>query len=188
MTEAKPYRPHNPGHNYYDKGAYLVTLVVAGRQGRLSTLNSDSLLPSVILSETGKIVKEEWEKTASIQAKNGREIEILAQVCMPDHWHGVVVVKNRMDKSIGAIIQYIKSACTSRWRKEITGYEQPPCTASMIRHMSHENRRAYYSTRPLIERPLFDDDYDDTICLNEEHLRRMVAYVHDNPRDRKSVV
>lgn len=180
--ETSPYRPHNPGHDYYEPAAYLVTLVVTGREPRLSSLNNDSANPSVILSDTGRIVKEEWEKTAAIQANHGRKIEVVAQVCMPEHWHGVVVVRERMDKSLGAIIQYVKSSCTARWRREITGYAEPPCTAAMARHLCREKRRAYYATRPLLERPLFDDDYDDTICLNEEHLRRMIAYVADNPR------
>ena len=29
--DIKPYRPHTPGHDYYEQGAYLITLVVAGR-------------------------------------------------------------------------------------------------------------------------------------------------------------
>lgn len=34
MTSA--YRPRNPGHDYYGRGTYLVTLVVSGRERRLS--------------------------------------------------------------------------------------------------------------------------------------------------------
>lgn len=182
MSNQISYRPHNSGHDYYERGAYLVTLVVTGREPRLSSLNNDADNPSVILTATGHIVEEEWAKTAAIQERQGRQIEVVAQVCMPDHWHGVVVVKERMDKSLGAIIQYVKSAITARWRKEITGYVQPTCTSTMIRHIGQRKRRAYYATRPLIERPLFDDDYDDTICLNDEHRKRMIAYVIDNPR------
>lgn len=176
------YRPHNPGHDYYEDGIYLITLVVTGREPRLSMLNDSSSHPDVVLTHTGNIVHEEWEKTSVIQASKGRSIEILCQVCMPEHWHGVIHVKERMDISLGSIINAFKSACTSRWRKEITGYLQSPCTANMIRHSSKEHRQAYYATRPLIERPLFDDDYDDTICMNEEHRKRMIAYVNDNPR------
>ncbi|MCQ2220128.1 MAG: hypothetical protein MJZ12_01975 [Prevotella sp.] len=182
MMENTSYRPHNPGHDYYERGAYLVTLVVTGREPRLSSLNDDAANPSAMLSATGQIVEEEWEKTAAIQASQGRQIEVMAQVCMPDHWHGVIVVKERMDKSLGAIIQYIKSAITARWRREVTGYVQPTCTSTMIRHIGQKKRRAYYASRPILERPLFDDDYDDTICLDDAHLRRMIAYVADNPR------
>lgn len=177
-----PYRPHNPGHNYYEAGAYLITLVIAGRERRLSTLNDDAEAAGVELTAVGRIVEEEWAKTAAIQGQKGRAIETRSQVCMPDHWHGVIVVKERMDKSLGYIIQCFKSACTARWRREVTGFVAEPSLARQLAHMSKEKRRAFYATRPLIERPLFDDDYDDTICMDEEHLKRMVAYVDDNPR------
>lgn len=194
MSEVKPYRPHNPGHDYYEAGAYLITLVVTGRESnhhaRLSSLNNDESHPGVLLTDVGRIVQEEWEKTAAIQAAKGRHIETHCQVCMPDHWHGVIIVKERMNKSLGYIIQCFKSACTARWRREVTGYIQSPGPSDsgapslghQLAHMSRERRHAYYSTRPLIERPLFDDDYDDTICMDEEHLARMKAYVEDNPR------
>lgn len=32
------------------------------------------------------------------------------------------------------------------------------------------------------QHPLFDDNYDDTICLDDRHREAMIAYVHDNPR------
>ena len=182
MLISSPYRPHNPGHDYYEAGAYLITLVVTERERCLSTLGTDARQPSVALSPTGRIVSEEWEKTAAIQREKGRKIRTLAQVCMPDHWHGVIVVEERMDIALGTIINAFKSVCTSRWRREVTAYVQPPCTAAMIRRMSKEARRAYYAFRPRIERPLFDDDYDDTICIDADHLQRMLAYVADNPR------
>lgn len=176
------YRPHNPGHDYYEAGAYLITLVVGERDRILSNLNGDAKLPGVVLTDVGRIVHEEWEKTQAIQQGRGRYIETQCQVCMPDHWHGVIIVKERMDRSLGYVIQCFKSACTARWRREVTGYVEPTSSSTMIRSISVKKRAAYYATRPRIERPLFDDDYDDTICLDKRHLRAMIAYVEDNPR------
>lgn len=188
------YRPHNPGHNYYAPGIYLITLVVTERQHILSALNMDAHNPGVTHSPAGLIVTSEWDKTSSIQSAKGRKIITHNQICMPDHWHGVIEVCEYMDISLGAIINAFKSSCTSRWRKEVTHYVQSPCTAQMIRHMSKERRAAYYATRPLIERPLFDDNYDDTICLttihpvtheiiyDQRHFSAMIRYVDDNPR------
>lgn len=123
MSISTSYRPHNPGHDYYDAGAYLITLVVTERERCLSALNDSVGNPDVILSQTGHIVYEEWEKTMTIQAERGNRIESRWQVCMPDHWHGVIIVKERLDRSLGAIINAFKSACTSRWRKEVTGFK-----------------------------------------------------------------
>ena len=35
------YRPHNSDHDYYDKGIYLITLVVGNRDHLLGELNMD---------------------------------------------------------------------------------------------------------------------------------------------------
>ena len=176
------YRPHNPGHDYYEAGAYLITLVVGGRERMLSSLNDDARNPGVALSDVGRIVHEEWQKTEAIQCSRGRKIVTACQVCMPDHWHGVIIVNERMDKSLGFIIQSFKSACTARWRREVTGYADSSSLRNQLAHTGPEKRAAYYATRPRIERPLFDDDYDDTICMDRRHLEAMKAYVADNPR------
>lgn len=75
------YRPHNPGHDYYEAGAYLITLVVGERERILSSLNDDAKQPGVVLSQVGRIVHEEWEKTEAIQCGRGRLIETRCQVC-----------------------------------------------------------------------------------------------------------
>ena len=190
MSIASSYRPHNPGHDYYEPGIYLITLVVTERVPRLGSLNDSPTEPDVLHSPTGTIVHDEWEKTAEIQTSKGRPIETLCQICMPDHWHGIIHVKERMDKSLGYVIQCFKSACTARWRREITHYIEPTSSSALIRSIGMKKRRAYYATRPIIERPLFDDDYDDTICFplaidpaeHERHKAAMINYVHDNPR------
>ena len=49
---------------------------------------------------------DEWRKTAAIQASKDRRITLHAAVCMPDHFHGVIEVGERMDVSIGNIILF----------------------------------------------------------------------------------
>ena len=49
---------------------------------------------------------DEWRKTAAIQASKDRRITLHAAVCMPDYFHGVIEVGERMDVSIGNIILF----------------------------------------------------------------------------------
>lgn len=189
MSIQSSYRPHNPGHDYYGEGVYHITLVVGNRDPLLGCLNMDARQPGVVLTEMGQFLQNQWQKTVELQAKRGNHIQLHAQICMPDHWHGVIEVEERMDVSLGYIIQLFKAACTSRWRK-LTGYKEPPSTAYRIRHGSREKRREIYATLPRHQRPLFDDDYDDTICFarsidaaeHERHKAAMIHYVNDNPR------
>lgn len=189
MNIQTSYRLHNPGHDYYGEGVYHITLVVGERDRLLGSLNMDVKNPGVVMSELGNFLHNQWAKTVELQAKRGNHIQVLAQICMPDHWHGVIEVQNRMSWSLGDIIQAVKATCTSHWRK-MTGYTEPPISAYKVKHMSHEDRRQYYASLPRGQRPLFDDDYDDTICFphnidvveHERHKAAMIHYVIDNPR------
>ncbi len=53
---------------------------------------------------------------------------------------------------------------------------------SLVKSLSKKQRQEYYTYVGRSQRPLFDDNYDDTVCLDERHRRAMIAYVNDNPR------
>ena len=55
------YRPRNPGHDYYGRGTYLITVVVSGRSPLLGVLGDDAKRPQVVLSPLGQAVKQAWE-------------------------------------------------------------------------------------------------------------------------------
>lgn len=181
------YRLRNGGYDYNQPGIYHVTLVVGHRERLLGSLNMDAKNPGVVLTYIGRLLQEQWEKTPALQAKHGNMVRLLKQVVMPNHWHGVIEIEERMSWSLGDIIQAVKAAITSRWRK-MNGYEEPRWLAMKIKNMTKEERSAYYQTRPRIEQPFFDDDFDDTICLrnadgsyDDRHRSAMIHYVEDNP-------
>ena len=100
------YRPHDPGHDYYAPGVYLITLVVRNRERNhelLGRLNADLKVPAVELTEVGRAVEDCWAQIPEIQARHGRKVRIHAAVCMPDHFHGVIEVLEKMDRSVGEV-------------------------------------------------------------------------------------
>lgn len=207
--EVSSYRPRNPGHDYFGRGTYLITLVVSGREPLLSRLPSvvtNLGRNSLALTPLGKAVEEAWQQTPAIQATHGNRVAVHASVCMPDHFHGVIEVLEPMEWSLGDIIQAFKSACTSKWQQQqglpsstnrpiladCKGEKAPLWLqekaakhndeASLLRILSKKQRREYYSFVGRGQRPLFDENYDDTVCLDDRHRRAMIAYVNDNPR------
>ena len=83
------YRPRNPGHDYYGRGTYLITLVVSGRAHLLSHFVTDSVADSVAvlghessesnhapasglghetlsLTPLGKEIQQAWQQTPVI--------------------------------------------------------------------------------------------------------------------------
>lgn len=205
---AGSYRPRNPGHDYYGKGIYLITLVVREREPLLGSLVGDAAHPEVLLSPLGEVVKQIWEQTPVLQETlHGNKVAVHACICMPDHFHGVIEVLEPMKKkSLGDIIQAIKAACTSRWQ-QMQGlpdsYNRPimvDCNRAdvplwlqekaqrfnnegqLLNNLSKKQRQEYYALVGRAHRPLFDENYDDTVCIDRRHFEAMVAYVKDNPR------
>ncbi|MCR5394336.1 MAG: transposase [Bacteroidales bacterium] len=206
MPLSSPYRPHDPGHDYYGVGIYLITLVVGGRQPLLGRLCGDAAHPEVQLTPVGEMVHHEWQVIPAKAAEHGNQVRLLTSVCMPDHFHGVIEVLSPMSWCLGDVMQAFKAACTSRWH-EMQGlapsYNRPiseecrlptapawlrdtaarcDTEAQLIRALGKRRREEYYAMMGRGSRPLFDANYDDTICLDARHRAAMIAYVHDNPR------
>lgn len=202
MSSKSSYRPHNPGHDYYAPGVYLITLVVRNRERNhelLGRLNGDVKAPAVVNTEVGKMVMDCWHLIPEIQARHGRKLKLHAAVCMPDHFHGVIEVLERMDRSVGEVVRSFKSGCSMRWQNMkasgVSGGDGRPNLVDLerqrayIARLSKRQRAEYYALHPEACQPLWDDDYDDTICLTDaagaidkRHFDAMVRYVADNPR------
>lgn len=200
------YRPRNPGHDYYGRGVYLITLVVSQRAPLLGQLGMDVSHPDVMLSALGKMVKNFWEMIPERQEIHGNRVAVHACVAMPDHFHCVLEVLEPMQWSLGDIIQAFKAACTSYWQRQ-QGHDlscnrpiSVDCYSDkapqwlrekaliyhnegeLIHNISKRQRQEYYALVGREHRPLFDDNYDDTVCIDQRHREAMIGYVHDNPR------
>ncbi len=195
------YRPRNPGHDYYGKGVYLITLVVRGREPLLASFISEGGCEKIVPTALGEEMLQFWGQTAERQAAHGNRVVTHACVCMPDHFHGVIEVLEPMEWNLGDIMQAFKAACTSRWRK-MNGVENRPILVdskaypewlrkkalihrdenALINNLSKKQRQEYYTLVGRERRPLFDDNYDDTVCIDERHREAMIAYVQDNLR------
>ena len=145
IMKTTPYRPHNPGHDYY------------------------AAHPEMQLSPLGEAVQQVWKQIPERQAEHGNRVEVHACVCMPDHFHGVIEVKEPMEWSLGDIMQGMKTACTQRWWQmngvpaSINRPNSVDCNnanlpkwlrekaaiyrsdGELIRHLSKKQRQEYYA-------------------------------------------
>ncbi len=210
--EAISYRPRNAGHDYFGRGTYLITLVVSGRERLLSHLATDAGhnklagRECLVLTPLGEAIQKAWQQIPVLQSSHGNHVVVHACVCMPDHFHGVIEVLEPMSWSLGDIIQAFKAFCTSCWQQGLglpSSVNRPisaDCMSdgapawlrqkaalhssegALVRSLSKKQRQEYYTFVGRQLRPLFDDNYDDTVCLDDRHRQAMIAYVHDNPR------
>jgi REP element-mobilizing transposase RayT len=79
-----------PTHDYTAPGGYFVTVCTYERV----CLFGDVIEDKMRLNDTGKIVRDEWMRSAAIR----REIVLDEFVVMPNHVHGIVMIR----ESVGA--------------------------------------------------------------------------------------
>ena len=73
------------GYDYSSPGAYFVTICTQNRE----CLFGEIVARKMVLNDAGKIVADEWIKTGDIRD----EIELDAWVVMPNHFHGIVMIR-----------------------------------------------------------------------------------------------
>jgi REP element-mobilizing transposase RayT len=112
-------------YDYSQPGEYFITICSYEHE----CLFGEIVGEEIRLNENGKIVQEEWEKTAIIR----KEIELDEYIVMPNHFHGIVVIKyesqiltndpvgthgraslQRKPRSLGSLIAGFKSIVTKR--------------------------------------------------------------------------
>jgi putative transposase len=152
------------GYDYTLGGAYFVTICTQDREYLFGEIVDSEMR----LSEIGRVVEEEWIKTATVRKNVGLD----AFVVMPNHIHGIVVIVDE-DKpidvgaqrrcaptplgvaagSLGAIIRSFKSVVTKR--------------TNQIR-----------DTRSVC---VWQRNYHEHIIRDDKDLDRIRLYIVDNP-------
>ena len=155
------------GFDYSSEGAYFLTICTHHRQ----LLFGNIIDGQMNLNQFGKIVRDEWGKSAVIR----KEIEVGAYVSMPNHMHAMVIIRRGVrpnapttpnDKTkgqnnfsglqsitIGSLISGFKSTVT----KQI----------NLIRNSPGE--------------PVWQRNYWDHIIRNDETYDRIVDYINTKP-------
>jgi len=152
------------GYDYSQTGAYFVTICTKGR----ACLFGEIAGGKMVLNDAGRIAADEWTKTALIRD----EIQLDEWVVMPNHFHGIVWIRQtdgtgdtvrRGDRpvaptgprprSLGALMAGFKSAVTKRVNK--------------LRQTPGEK--------------LWQRNYWEHIIRNDDELNRIRQYIIDNP-------
>lgn len=178
------HRPRAQWNNYKWQGTYLITIVTHRRKRVLGELINNAQNARVELTNIGQFVEQEWLSIPAKQAAHGRQVSVLAQQVMPDHFHGVLRIEKDMDVALGSIIRDFKAQCTKTWRRMnqpiLADYIESAQTKAVLAKMSHKQREAFYQEQGI--EPLFDNDFDDTVCFRDGQTDNAIRYVLDNPR------
>ena len=106
-------------HDYTGRMMYMVTMTTEGRRplfgrvvGRSDAAPGSPDAPRTELSELGQRVADEWWGIPAYYP----QVEILALQMMPDHLHGILFIKEQMEKDLSRIIRGFKTGCNRHFR------------------------------------------------------------------------
>ena len=162
-------------HDYQSRRMYMITMTTEGRQPIFGTVVGDPRqpfgneeAPRTVPSPLGQAITNEWNGIPSYYP----EITIVAFQLMPDHFHGILFVREHMEKHLGKILNGFKTGCRHAF--------QHLCPVEYAAAKQRQTQRANRQDRT--HGILFAPGYNDKILLRAGQLDNWKRYLADNPR------
>ncbi len=175
------------GHDYTGRQIYMITMVTEGRRplfgrvvGKSDATEGSPDEPHIELSALGQRVADEWWAATM----HHPEVEVLALQMMPDHLHGILFVREKMEKPLGMALRGFKQSCNKHYRELVLGL--PPVTSvALATQQTQQTQPAPRKDRRGEDRThgmLFARGYNDKLLLRAGQLETWLRYLADNPR------
>lgn len=176
-------------HNYSEPGIYFITICTGDREQYFGKISNNEMQ----LSEIGRLISQCWEKIVEISP----DIELDHYVVMPNHFHGILILKNSIEKGLSrngdsearqyqrlpVVIGSFKSAVTKMvnakqdclsfcWQK------------SYYDHIIRSSKSLNFIRQYIIDNPAnWQDDLDNPsylLDLTEEERKKKLEDHYDN--------
>lgn len=186
------------GYDYSCQGAYFITICVKNREllfGYIVCWGDRSVAPvspSMQLNEFDQIAYNEWIKSAEIRS----EIELGPFVVMPNHIHGIVIIKNngnrdyidgrrcRGDRPVAPTNAPTSSDAPmtpdAPTNVAPTGPKPKSIGASIAGYKSSITKQINIMRKSPGE-PVWQRNYYDHIIRDKKSFRSISAYIANNP-------
>ena len=190
-----------PGWDYGGNGLYFITLVTQHRECHLGEIVNVDGQKIMELSDFGRIVQTEWEKSFAIRD----EIMADEHIIMPNHLHAIIALEKRDDnvtpvethgraslREIGRASQREIGRASQRatGRTYQPFIRKPKSISSFIAGFkSAVNSKIddYIDEHRLVipkynqQNHFFQPNYYDRVVRNEQEYQRIKKYIIDNP-------
>ncbi|MBT7066212.1 MAG: hypothetical protein HN919_07920 [Verrucomicrobia bacterium] len=133
------------------------------------------------LSPMGEVVQEVWRRTSRVYPG----VEACECVAMPDHFHGILWVKERQERHLGHMVKAFKRVSTRECRSK--GLLLPPNPSKGLLLPPNPSKGVLLpgsvpAAAPAGASTLWQEGFQDTILLRKGQLAVMSRYIADNPR------
>jgi REP element-mobilizing transposase RayT len=157
--------------NYSQPGAYFVTLCTYKRQCWFGEIENDRMY----LNQIGKIVANEWLRTAEIRSN----FQLDEWIIMPNHLHGIVIIVDRLNSNtdiVGADNANVLGARNAPLQ------QKPNSLSSFIAGFKSAVTKQINLLRNNQDFPIWQRNYYESIIRDEKGLTAIREYIFNNPR------
>ena len=166
------------GYDYSQAGAYFITICCEHRICRFGKIENNEM----ILNELGNIAYNEWAKLAERFAN----FELDVFQIMPNHMHGIIVLKNM----VGAGFTPAQNDGMVLGQSQVLGQPQgiAPTTVSTVgdivgayKSLVFNDCLEIYKSKNERMGKLWQRDYYEHIIRNDQSYQTISAYIINNP-------
>ncbi len=138
---------------------------VSDRKPSCAASVSESVSPRIALTPLGEAVEREFNNIPTYYP----QISIISQQVMPDHWHGLLFVKDNLPLGLSHVLAGFQSGCSrAMWDMEDIAAGRNP---------------ADRPPQKIHQRPgLFEKGFNDGIVWRKGQLEKYKRYIADNPQ------
>lgn len=151
-------------YDYSQAGAYFVTICTYGKESIFGNVVDGEMQ----LNECGRVVEEEWVKTAEIR----KNVELGVSVVMPNHFHGILAI---VDDCRGTA-RCAPTVGNRRFAK-MTSASLP----AIIRSFKSAATKRINELRGTHNTPVWQRNYYEHVIRNEDDLDEIREYIVNNP-------
>lgn len=166
------------GYDYSRAGAYFVTVCTTDRGPLFGEIVDDALVENPY----AKIVRRCWDALPN----HYPHVTLDAFVIMPNHVHGIVVLNDVPDGTVGAnrmVGSGFKPAPTGLGNAVETGAPPRHGLPEIARALKTYSARGINALRGTPGTAVWQRSYYEHVIRNEHALRRIREYIVSNPRN-----
>lgn len=153
-----------PGYDYSLGGVYFLTLCTYQREALFGRIADGAMH----LNDSGKIVQDEWLRTASIRP----EVQLDTLVVMPNHLHAIVLFSPTTGRGV-------EGSVGAHGRAPL--HRSPKSLGSLVAGFKASATKHVNQVRHNPGAPVWQRNYYERIIRNECELTRIRDYVAMNP-------
>ena len=170
------YLQRKIGHDYTAPSAYLITVVTQDRRPLLGSLvgksASEAAIDATVLGK--QVIAAFYDIEKKVKEKTGCDVQVVQYQLMPDHFHGILYVKDELPKNwhLGRIISGWKGACSRAYTRDMNESELTLLQGNVL--------EGGVVNEDVLS--LFEKGYNDRPLVSKGQLQGWIQYLRDNPR------